>query len=357
LRKTARLRFRRPTVFLGRDYPAGTHEIDISEALMPVVEYMAPGDIDTLQGVELHFRINESSGWASRDAWTFVSGLGVERPHQHVHIVAPLRTGLLRRWGPLQALRQADFVRRVNLLAEMVSIVRYGESIAKVQEGTVTYFGPMTSGVFHGIITYFMNISNGMRPAKIGDDYKIGWVGMRGSDKYDEPGLWGLEYRAISADSDPRLTQKILDAVQGQMESPDFGMDSGQVKAWIAQDESPATLGLRLRDTWYNRDYPLGKFTSREAALLENAVPDHQELMMLLHDWSVDPMFFNRPEVVSRVARAQAAALRQLFSTRAKSLSPEHVNSVMVRFLIDSDLYAEVQKSFGIRLPGVSGNQ
>ncbi len=351
-RDTAILVFDEPTVFLGKTYPKGRHEIDISKFLAKKVEYRGPDDVKAIGGVELHFRGPEASGDLSRDARTLQWGLGLDPTGQHLHMVTRLPVKALKARPELEAAKLGDFVRRANLAAEMVDIVHDGGGIAPRQNEDAIYFGSFSAEDLHGVTNYFLDVAHGENPA-ISDQYKMGWVGMRGSDKYDQPGLWGLEYRAIHRESRMATHRPVLNGLQFTMAQPELGFSADRFEAWFngASRENPAE---RVSSAWYNQswyDLFLEPRTPEARKALQKiggdefqALAEHAgELKMLLFDWSKDPLFFDQPAKLKSIAKLQARGLVRLSRGEAPS-------SVMRDFLLDSGIYQDTLLSIGVRV-------
>ncbi|HEY8278222.1 MAG TPA: Fic family protein, partial [Bdellovibrionota bacterium] len=66
-KKEVKLKFSKPTTFLGKRYEAGEHTVDVSRVFKGKVEHSGP-DMSG-NGVELHFRGNQEAGRMSNDAW------------------------------------------------------------------------------------------------------------------------------------------------------------------------------------------------------------------------------------------------------------------------------------------------
>jgi hypothetical protein len=130
VKKQVTVSFSRPTVFLGKHYGPGENVVDLSSVMGGKVEYRGPTEVDSVSGVELHFRGNQSAGQMSNDAWKLLDGLGIKRNHQHVHIVSPLPEEELKNDPEVEPARMADFFRRANLAAEMAHIIQNDGRIA-----------------------------------------------------------------------------------------------------------------------------------------------------------------------------------------------------------------------------------
>ncbi len=368
MKKEVALDFARETTFLGTVYPPGRHRVDVARVFREL-EYMSADSVNNVSGLELHFRDNRSAGKVSNDAWTFLDGLGVPRTHQHVHVVAPIPVEALERDPNGQAAAMGDFYRRANLLAEMTDIVDEGGAIAMNVKGGRTFFGYARPDMVWGVTQYFKRLGTSRGSWPLGAEYKHGWVGFWGSDKYDEPGLYGLEYRSIRRYSNETNYREILDRLQRSMMSGDYGVPKEKIKRWLAKGGTEANAPDAVSASWYNQDWPgllagagpdVKKALEGDGSRLQKRLPirrlmeqseRHAELKMLVHDWSNDPLVFEDGAFQKRIIAQQARALRRFRSLRAPSRRPEAkydpINVIVSDFLVDSGLYDAVWRSIG----------
>ncbi len=347
-----RLEFAAPTRFLGTDYPAGSHLIDLTSVLSRKVEYVSPSSIQNFRGIELHFRANESAGNLSNDAWKFQEGLRISKTHQHVHVVAPLPVEFLAKDPVMAPVVIGDFFKRANLAAEMLDVVHQGYRIESSKNAKVTFFDFLQPKQLKGVTHYFQQVAEGKSPP-IGDQFKMGWVGMRGHDKYDLPNLWGLEFRSVHSNSNKNLVKEFLNGVQYAMDQKQFGVTPSQIRSW--QKAFPAgDLPTQLSQSLYHQEWDalllqLSPTLSAKRNLIETiqTAPRfkyHEEVKMLAFDWSKDPFFFNKPALVKKIEYEQARAIQRL--------QQSHVDpsDVMGDFLLNSGLYESVLRSVGVKL-------
>lgn len=366
------LNFPEKMKFLGKTYKPGVHKVNVSKIFGPVEYCCSDFGMKNLAAVELHFRTNLSSGQVSNDAWKFLDFSGIERSHQHAHTVAKIPKLRLKRKPVTTTAIMGDFFRRVNLAAEMHDIYFNSGKIHSVSSfgfsARVIFFDFLKRDVLQGVTKYFADISKGKNP-KIGDDYKMGWVGMRGSDKYDEPGLWGLEYRAISEESDEKNVKVILDGVQAKMINQDFGITEARMEKWlkqVAKNPSLKRVPEKIADLLYQKDWfdlaelasPKVKDELRSNGLLSNLFTRlnlrkssiyNKQLKMLVHDWSKDPLFFDKPGKIRKIEEAQVAALRRIREeVKVHKYNDPVLAGIMQDFFEDSGLMVDVFKSIGV---------
>jgi hypothetical protein len=356
-RKTLTLEFEQTTVFLGKTYPPGSHTIDVSSVLAAKVEYAGPNDLNSFGGIELHFRSGQVSGQTSNDAWKLLDGLRIPRNHQHVHVLAPLNAADFGPNPEVHAALMGDFFRRANLAAEMLTVLHEGGSIAPEVYDGITFFDSVPAHNLSGVTSYFLQFGKGHAPP-IGAQYKLGWVGMRGTDTYDKPGLWGLEMRSISSGTDPEAARGFLNGVQQSMNSGNYGIPREQIGRWLA-DVHESRIASRIANVWYGQSVntlfqratpPIqAKFGEGAAALaarekILDAMTGRKEVKMVLFDWSSDPLVFENPALAEKIIAEQLRAIDRILTT------PEpNVNDIISDFLVDSGLYAEVMRSLGVR--------
>ncbi len=338
------LRFAKPVVFLGKEYAAGTHEVDV-RGVFGAVEHRDPHTMHAVKGVELHLRESASAGRVLADAWTLLDGLGIARVGLHVHIVAPLppqeKDATV---ANLRALLDADRYRRANLLAEAVTIV-HGGGMGIYDDGEhFQHLNPMKlSNVAYQLMAWTTK-----GDTEVSTDEKMGWIGFRPPKIYDQPGLYGYEYRGIVRTISVAIYRVVLDAVQRALLAPHARAAKTRMSAWLAKQPKELSMQQAIARTWY--DGPLSIPRSVVFLLtpsLDNTLVDlkrdrHLEVSMLVHDWSNDPMLFDRPEALARVEAEQLRGLRRLEKG-------DDVGVVMKDFLQDSGLFETVLNSFGLK--------
>lgn len=365
------LRFGKETDFLGKTYPAGSHDVDVSN-VFGKVEYRGPKEVLTVGGLELHFREGDATaGTVSRDAWTFLDGLGAPRTHQHVHVVAPMPFGALQRDPVMHPLRMTDFVRRANAVAEMIGILWHGQSITEIKEkesekSNIIYFKFLKADDLGSIFSYLRDIAHGLRTQI---SRNIAWVSFRGLNKYDDPELWGMENRWLNADAPSEIAREFLDTVQTAMLNDEYGIPDerpkqwsewlvkknikyyrdGFAKAWFHKDDWESVLQQapdHIRKFWERTDGPFTRLWAR----LQGKPTFHEKLALfretdasldlLFHDWSFDPLLFDDPKKLARIADEQLRALNRI-------LAGEDLRPAVQDFLKDSELFTLFAASLG----------
>lgn len=364
------LSFKKETDFLGKTYPPGAHDVNVSN-ILGKVEYRTPSEVLTVAGLELHFReggASASAGTVSQDAWTFLDGLGAPRTHQHVHIVAPMPFAALERDPMGQSLRMTDFIRRANATAEMISILWHGQSITVVSEGDTDYFSFLKSDDLKNIFRYLWSVVYGepdeSRP-------ELAWINFRRLKKYDDPNLWGMENRWLNADAPSAIAREFLDTVQMAMLNDKYGVPEERLKRWFEWCVTNAYGNIffddALEKAWFHkakwetvlRQIPAhvrkfweetgGAWATLRARL--QGVPTFHEklglfrendasLDLLFHDWSFDPLLFDNPKKLSLIANEQLRALNRI-------LAGEDMRPAIQDFLKKTGLFTLFASSLG----------
>lgn len=339
--------FTRETSFLGKVYPPGNHLVDVSKA-MGKVEYGSTDDLQILNHVELHFRAPLPAGQASREARVFQFGLRAEQTPQHVHIVTPLPMELLRANPRLEGARLGDYFRRVNLFSEIASIFE-GWPIRTIQSRDTVYFDNLTRSRLRGVTEYFVDRGNGKNPTP-GDRFKMGWAGMRGSDKYDQPDLWGIEYRAVVTQRS-LADEQMLDSIQWGMVHQEYGIPKETIERWLAANRngaSPVEAADAVANAWYRSDAPIDlsnlpeelkkKVDVKKLDQVFNQNTNRHERQMLFHSWENDPLFFENPAALQRIQQERDIAFEKLSAGK-------ELTGVIQDFLWDSGIAETVGKS------------
>jgi len=346
MKDKAFLHFNRPTQFLGREYEAGTHEVDISN-IFRKVEYATPSQ--NPQFLELHFRTQQPAGVVSNSAWTFLAGIQERKIHQHVHIVRPLNINRLQEEGQIRSVLLTDFYRRANLVLEMMTIVEEKkQGITSRGEKDVLFWDNLSTERLSKVFNHLEISRLTGRQPHLNSQAKMAYVGFRGSDTYDNPELFGFEVRGISEHATPETIKQYLDTLQWAMTQDHFGVTKDEMEKWMELQKEP--IGSSLVSTWYNQPWEKLR-TNGHGHRFEELDPylrkyvfdleQNRELKMLLHDWSNDPLLFNKPKLINHIRKEQLKALETLNSGVA---SPQRT---IRDFLIHSGLYGIFTRSLG----------
>ncbi len=348
VRDRIELTFKQPVVFEGKRYPKGRHVMP-RRYLMEKVEHGGPTMVETMDGVELHYRRRLPAGDLISEVWKFEEGLGMRRTHLHIHMVAPIKPARIR--DPLGVARHVDFIGRSNLAAEMVTILESAGRITTNADKTGMHFDSFSKAAYDNLVEYFTDLGHGTAKP-IADDFKDGWIGVRGPDAYDQPGLWGLEYRAIDGADNPKIMREVLNGIQGRMVSGDYGVSDARLKKWLGfRDPREAMFDAMPNGEWKDVISAMPSELSESTAWLKRYIR-HQEykenhgLKMIFHDWSKHPLFFDRPANLKKILAEQQAAIREL----KEGTNPDEV---IRRFLLKSGLYEDVLGSVGVKVTRV----
>jgi hypothetical protein len=358
------VKFDTETVFLGQKYAAGEHDIDLS-AFFGRVEYMSPTSVKNFSGVELHLRSADlEAGHLIESAWALQTGIGTSKTHFHEHIVNPLPMKALESKPVETSLVLTEYYRRLNLLAEFVTVLKrqgiYASTAFSFKSlSTISYFDSITPHFLSGIFNYF--VKGVPQGKKIADKFKMGWVGFRGSDVYDQPNLYGFEYRAIDSNDSLPLHKKILNNVQDGMRTEHYGFSENLMTGWAHEKgialDNPAQVEKALEALWYKQSYRtlfkrmpdylkpgLGGPVGRLLLVLgmKSTQNGNQAVKMLLYDWAADPLFSSDPTGQRKLIEAQKMALQRYF------WKGEPLYLITRDFVLNSGLLEKVAHTFGL---------
>lgn len=351
--------------FLGKWYKKGLHEIDVS-GYFGNVEYKSPSSVKDVSGVELHLRSSEhEAGDVLESAWMLQDGLKIKRTHMHEHIVVPLPQKSLKANSVQTALAITEYYRRANLLAEFVAIsdlngIYPNKRFDFKYMASIRYFDSINPDYLSGIFGYLA--VDKYRKMDLGSTYKMGWVGFRGSDLYDQPHLFGFEFRAINGDSDLITHRQIMTQIEKGLRTEDYGFDPKIMSEW-SEIKSGSWFQMyktsqKLKSIWYKKSYKqifldLPDYLKEVASdsvqklsmvwSLKRNAKGNQAVKMLLYDWSKDPLFFGQPEAQAVLKSVQVKALQRHFE------NGESLSVVLRDFIWDSGLMQRVVETFHMK--------
>lgn len=354
---------RKTTPFLGKWYPKGTHEIDVS-GYFGKVEYMGPDSVKDVSGVELHLRSAKlEAGDVLESAWILQDGAKIRRTHMHEHIVVPMPVKALAQKPVKTALAVTEYYRRANLLAEFIAILElegiYPNKRFSFRYLLINYFDSINPEYISGIFNYLSNEKS--RAASLGSTFKMGWVGFRGSDLYDQPNLFGFEFRAINNNSDTMLYRKMMTQIEKGLRDQDYGFNPEIIATGFGVSTEKLSffqrfnLNSKLKRSWYKKSYRqlffelpdylkvvVGNSIKKMALVwsLKKNARGNQAVKMLLYDWSRDPLFYGSPDSVARLEKEQVIALQRHFE------KGEDLNIVLRDFIWNSGLLNKVIQTF-----------
>lgn len=345
VRDEIQMTFDKETEFLGNTYLPGTYKVKLNGS-MENVEY---GNQDQRAAfLELHLRTRLPAGSVSRDAKTLQKAIGTKVTPQHVHIVAPIPIQKLKMSPHTQSIRMGEYYRRVNLVSEMLTITKQSGGIyAKTGEGIV-YFDSLTAKKLKGVTKYFEDLAAGKNP-EVGDQYKMAWVGLRGSDKYDQPGLYGYEFRNITAQGDPIEDEKLLNSIQWSINKDEYGISEQKISDWTNKYHPGKSPSDAVASTWYNQSFH-SLYKQANPLVRENiglwgrmslwVSSNNKAVKMLLYDWTKDPILFDKPELSKKILEKQVDAIKKIRS----DADPDEV---LRDFLKESNLLEIFARSIG----------
>lgn len=367
------LKFNEETYFLGSFYPPGEHSIATHE-IFNRLEFLEPHSYTEASGTEIHLRsANISAGDLLVSSWILQKAIGDQERPMHEHIVAPIPKDSLTYKNLETSLIITEYYRLFNLLAEFITvgqhegiyvsktadwkINRTGFFRFKIKNNGWTNFGPIQHNYLPILLNYFLSQMN----FKLGTYLKMGWVGFRGHDYYDQPGLFGFEWRSISEKDNPILDKKIADNVQFAMEKQRFNIDGQKMINWLNFKEYDLSdlsdINKLGKSWWYNIPFtdikekmppyikevlggPIISFL--KISYLRFNASGNKAVKMLLYDWASDPLFFDDPSAKSILISAQQKALRDYFN---KGM---HLKEVIKNFVWTSGLLEKVLRTFNL---------
>lgn len=364
--------FLKETILFGKTYPAGTQKIDLTGVFHDVEYCCNDKGKRNLDMLELHVRSPGLAGDVAMQVWDLLDALDIPRTHLHVHMLAPMPMKVLDADPYFQALLMSDYYRRANLMAEIMSVYFYNRDIKDKSMDDITYMSFANPDDFGRAAKYLFNIANRVDD-NLEDTLKIGWVGFWGTDKYDQPNLWGLEYRVISANYDPKIVRPILNSIQQGMLLNSYGISQDRMKRWMDHfvgwrptktKVSKAISEACYHQTWENLVSKPPRLLQRflgfqgrfEILLLsedfQSLVANKEQIKMLAYDWRQDPLFWGNHSAIQTIERAQRQALQriqqEIFESPNLENADELLREIMKEFLVKSQIMATVFMSFGI---------
>lgn len=337
------------------------------------VEFVSPLDIRHLNGIELHYRGPESASIAAQNALFILKKKGIHDPNRHIHMTAPVRLFSTQTEAEREAAKKVNFFARAELFAQLEAVMHRKIPVTEsLIAGIVRIFGPLHSDQFartylkwrSGLIKGQVDLGNSFR----------GFFGMRGTDKYDQPGLWGMEYRAAgrpkSVKEEIRLGE-LLDGVQTTMLDPNYGLDEGRIDQWLAKiaekpevsalisdrDSKAKSIELSIYDYnievwkknggWTHSSPVIAELLSRPELISKILKAGEKNYLVyaLVHDWSFDPLFFDKPEILNRIVAAQKKALSRILYEK----NPGPAIDQLIIFFRGSGIYNELAQSLNLR--------
>lgn len=345
------------TQLFGQTFQSGETASFVTQgSFLPYIEFRSPEDLHTsAQGVEVHIRSAMPAGELLRKASELLSliGLGPKKVHIHLPFRLP-QFGLLRNrpikidlrayFNPLTVM-EVEFFRRLNMLTELAEFMEAGgqnrvytvnevASVVASASGEMkterfTNYGPLfDQGLAKLVIEMSLRVEfpdysdhpPGVQPLR--NALKIAAVGFRDQGTYDQPEMYGYEFRKADPMLGTRFYENLLNQVWLRRLTGNLGISEKEIFAapfFHARDpmrvyysdhsihfektQDQHTMNLLLRRLLPS--YPWSWFLNERAK-------DHLEFDYLTHDWSRDMLtLFSGAELV-RVQGLQVQALRAL---------------------------------------------
>lgn len=359
VRKSVKATFSAPTELFGKKYAAGTHDVDVSGVLLDRVEAASHTSLNEFTDLELHFRGRHSAGTMSKGVWDLQKAMVIPQANQHVNMVDAIPFSEFQKDPDDMSCRTAEAYRRVNLLAEAKGIIEDNALVVDSVSGDYIYFGSLKSERLTSLLKFLRQVPS-KKAFKVGTDFKMSWVGYRGSDLYGE-GLWGYEFRAISDNADVESTRYMLDAVHSRFLRNDLGISDAEWTAWKKTfDGSPLAAKCQfVASSWYNNETDIGpseiaKITDPEwrdaltqaATQLAAAAKFNESVRLFSHDWSHDGVFYKDAALLKQIRAEQIFALKSLMRVNPKNTAATH--DIGKGFLRRSGIYQALLKNYDL---------
>ncbi len=358
-----------------------------SEQMMAGIDMAAPATALDGKLIEFHVRAAKKPGEVALQAARLERKMGFTPGPMHMHVVFKGMIEWLKQNPTLNSWRFVEYWRRLNLTMEMRDVVERGvaviDNVGDFQGREYVSFGPLRFEETQNAFRYVRAVGRAMSSAssknslskiKLGSESKMGWVGFWGHDKYDAPNLFGFEMRFLEGSDLPANLVEFLNSIHGKVENKQFGLSPDELQAWMERANYEANhhlvsytaqVLLKRADRFpkdLSEDYLklLSPHRSYEDLfegapeamkhILRGLAPEQAQaafekrgrLRYLLHDWSMDPVLYNQPELLTQIRNAQLHALRQWAQGKDEK-------SVVQEFLIESGLYQAFADSVGFR--------
>jgi len=361
----------------------------------PYVELGGPSDAGNVVSLELHLRSPQSASQVARDTRAAAKALGRDRQHLHVHIPLALDRVALEADPVVRSVEHLDYYRRTELYSQMLSVMDTHVNLAANRDGNVINFAPLKQETHQNNLKE-MILSGASRKPTQRSIFSKGYVGLRGEGYYDQPGLWGIEVRAIHRSLPDSTITELLDGFEKTGASPSFGLEEGRIRRWLAEQKLldrdirekpfyrrsvaedvsmkvthrtlPPDAGYQVGPDMVfapdssNRERGLEALTQlvyklertqkgssvkleawEQRLVLSKFLSANPQTRFLFHPWKTDPLFFDDPVALRRIEEAKLNAVRKL-------LREDPAQEVMREFLIDSGVYSQFGKSLGIQV-------
>ncbi|MFN9066160.1 MAG: hypothetical protein ACK5V3_02955, partial [Bdellovibrionales bacterium] len=343
--------------------------------LLPTVELGNMASSRDANMIELHMRAKKWPGHLAKQAAQFQKALGYLPGPMHMHVVFPLP----KKWlgdDPLEhSWKLYDYWRRLNLAMEMRDVFENGRSLinnyAEFEGSFYTNFGPLSKNGHAYVLSYLMAVGllEGQKGRQVADRLKtrakIAWVGFFSHHKYDQPNLFGFELRFLDGSDLPLQLLQFLNELPNRVNDRQFGIEDQVFKLWgqkikkleneevdpdlaesLGSDSEPFPLHNegsvnqalnphhRLAEIFKNLPFSFQKILlGINTQEVQKSFNSRGRLMYLLHDWSLDPLYFDKPQEQIKIRNQQLRALRRW-------ARGENETQVLQDFLLESGLYS-----------------
>jgi hypothetical protein len=351
--------------------------------LMPYVELGSPSSSRDAKLIEIHMRAAKPPGELALQAAKFQKILGYLPGSIHMHIVFDLPTEWLSQNPIKRSWQLFDFWRRLNLAMEMRDVFENGRALidnfTEVDGQRYNNFSPARQNVHQHVLAYLISLGYSVLNKKnkvlsLGSASKMAWVGFWSHEKYDKPNLFGFELRFLDGNDLPPDLVQFLNQLPQQVRQKKWGIEENDFFNWgqyIQHLQSKDDLSSGITNLFKGKDFPIVNEGLANQAI--NPHRDYQEmyqgltydfqkillgmnqqkvqeafnsrgrLRYLIHDWSLDPLFYDKPQLQTKINNLQLRALR-------KWARGENEKEVVQDFLLESGIYQVFSNSIGFTL-------
>lgn len=317
------------------------YEVDITPLVADRrIEYGGPDYVEDVSLFEFHFAIDgPGAGRFVHDVYQLMEAAGVHKDQTHVHVLAAIPRKALASQARRESLRYAEHWRRLNLAAEMVSIVDKGMSVKPVlADSGVVEWDSLRAETLYGMARDMeLYLANGRLP--YGDLYKMAYVSFHFPGKYRNPELCGYQFRNVSK-RHMDVFEPLLSRAQLELQKRELGLSDEALDRWISSYSADTSVSKIAERLWYRGDNrPIAEPMRRPiqsdgaAEKLSSVEQNQREAGMLIYDWAHDPFVAQYPTVVERVTQLQESYFKRTLE------QPYYARYFVKSFLRESGLY------------------
>lgn len=343
------------------------------------VEFREPSDIPgVIGGIELHARAPVRSGKLMTEVTRLFELLGLGSKRMHIHMPFLIQERSIFRADRMPTrptdrlpftqgvFEEVEFYRRLNILTELAEVMEPGGSGRIFSLDSSNYFthgqdgllqelsyansGPLTYSSLWSVLATLVN--HRIRPdslTKLGKLAKVAAVGFRDRGTYDDPSLFGYEFRKVNPQLGDHFYEKLLNRVQTLRNKAELGISVQEIRSsQFYQESNPIAFYGAMNGIHFGDDRDQLAAIERVVSLLpkypwrwllNQRNQNHLEYDYILHDWSEDLL---GPRSDSEILRLQGLQIEALLALQRGEASTE----VVRRFLQLSGIYSRLKTFF-----------